>query len=300
MVTWDAETYGTGVASVDTQHQQLFDMINVLLDERRRDTAEVRKLLVFLGEYVIKHFQEEEIVMAARACPVAALNKQEHARFIATFQRFMADFERDGITQELTQRIRKEMLDWLVNHITKVDRQLLANHEPSRRAVATPVSEPKKSGGLFGWFKGLFADAAALDSAVSSMESKELEGLNFATAVEAHNKWRVRLAAVIDGTSTEKLEPGVVSQDNQCVLGKWVHGGGAQKFGHEATFHQLRDTHAEFHAQAGRVLALAQGGQVADARKQLESGDYLVLSHRIRAQLASLYVSLSTGKLKAR
>lgn len=300
MVTWDAETYGTGVASVDAQHQQLFDMINVLLDERRRETGEVRRLLTFLGEYVVKHFQEEELIMDARHCPVAELNRKEHARFIESFKRFMADFERQGLTLELTQRIRQELLGWLVTHITKIDRQLLVEHEPSRRAVATPVSEPKKSGGLFGWFKGLFADAAAVDSAVSSMESKEIEGLNFATAVEAHNKWRVRLAAVIDGTSTEKLEPGVVSQDNQCVLGKWVHGGGAQKFGHEATFHQLRDTHAEFHAQAGRVLALAQGGQAAEARKQLENGDYLVLSHRIRAQLASLYVSLSTGKLKAR
>ncbi len=258
MVEWDETLYGTGDSTVDEQHQKLFEMVNVLLDNRRREVGEVRKLLSFLGEYVIQHFQEEEIIMAERRCPVAELNRQEHARFIAAFTQFMADFERDGITPELTQRIRAELLDWLVHHITKVDRQLLKTKAPAR-PVAAVVVAPKKGGGMLGWLGQLFTSPEK-GAAGSGTRGADLHGLDFAAAVDNHSQLRARLLAVLDGTSTERLVPAELMRDDACPLGQWLLGAGREHFGQATAFQAVDRAHEKFHLEAGRVLTMAQSG----------------------------------------
>ena len=43
-------------------------------------------------------------------------------------------------------------------------------------------------------------------------------------AINAHIHWKIRLEKYLDGTSEEKLDPKLVSRDDQCKLGKWIHG----------------------------------------------------------------------------
>jgi hypothetical protein len=122
---------------------------------------------------------------------------------------------------------------------------------------------------------------------------EEAAGLNFRTAIEAHQKWKARLLAVIDGSSTESLSVNAVSCDDQCVLGKWIYGAGGQQFGALEQFEKLRTNHASFHRCAGQVLQLAQAGKKSDAQTNLMSGEYARASRNVVLDLARMYQQLS-------
>lgn len=122
---------------------------------------------------------------------------------------------------------------------------------------------------------------------------EEAAGLNFRTAIEAHQKWKTRLQAVIDNGSSENLSVEVVSRDDQCTLGKWIHGVGGQRFDSDDQFQRLRKNHANFHECAGMVLVLAQTGKKADAQAYLKSSGYLHASQEVVLDLAQMYNRVS-------
>ena len=76
-------------------------------------------------------------------------------------------------------------------------------------------------------------------------------GIDLDTAIKAHADWKLKLRHAI--TSHETLDAATVSRDDCCMLGKWVHGPGGQRFGRLPIFVDLVDKHANFHQQAGRV-----------------------------------------------
>ncbi len=147
--------------------------------------------------------------------------------------------------------------------------------------------------GLFDWFKSA-AQAGGEKPDISSVkleagESAEVAGLNFQDAVAAHQRWKARLQAYIAGTSQEKLDPAVVSRDDQCVLGKWIHGHGAAAFGDRAVFAQLRQEHARFHQVAGEVLTAVYAGRAQEAGQKLQ-GEFAQASVQVLGLLANLFV----------
>jgi hypothetical protein len=82
--------------------------------------------------------------------------------------------------------------------------------------------------------------------------------INIPECIDAHMKWKGRLQKYLDGTSEEKLDPMVVCRDDQCVLGKWIHGPALNHFHDDADFHKLRADHANFHFVAGTVVKKIQ------------------------------------------
>jgi methyl-accepting chemotaxis protein len=124
-------------------------------------------------------------------------------------------------------------------------------------------------------------------------EILEASGLNFGTAIEAHQEWKVRLRAVIESKSQEKLDPNVVCRDDQCELGRWIHGEGGRQFDDEPQFADLRRKHAYFHACAGRVLLLAQSGHKDRAIAEISpGGDFAQASWEVIGDLASMFTRL--------
>ena len=88
--------------------------------------------------------------------------------------------------------------------------------------------------------------------------------MNFDDAIKAHMDWKLRLRACIDKTSKEKLDASIIAQDNQCVLGKWIHGEGA-KFASDPAYEPLKKTHAAFHQCAASIVKHCEAGTATDA-----------------------------------
>jgi Chemoreceptor zinc-binding domain len=147
--------------------------------------------------------------------------------------------------------------------------------------------------GLFDWFKSA-SEGKEIDTssfAPVKGESASLGGLDFQEAIEAHQKWKARLQACIDGNSKESLDPRVVCRDDQCVLGKWINGPGASSYGSKPVFSQLKIEHAQFHVLASEVLLGTYSGRTEEAMKKLD-GVFTQSSLRTKKLLANLFLDI--------
>jgi hemerythrin len=119
---WD-EAMASGDARVDQQHKELIRQLNALLQAmaQGRGRAEINPILDFLSRYVQEHFSWEESCMDRHRCPMAAVNQRAHARFIETFQAIRERYEQEGPSADLVLLIKRELGDWLVNHIRRID-----------------------------------------------------------------------------------------------------------------------------------------------------------------------------------
>ena len=94
--------------------------------------------------------------------------------------------------------------------------------------------------------------------------------IDFDVAIGRHAEWKFRLRGAI--TRKEKLDVATISKDDQCVLGKWLHGNAAQKYGALACFKTCLADHAAFHREAGRVASEINAGNFAKAEEMLDYG----------------------------
>jgi hypothetical protein len=132
---------------------------------------------------------------------------------------------------------------------------------------------------------GFFSSLVALGE---SKQTNIQDEINIMDAIDAHVHWKIRLDRYLNGTSEEKLDPKIICRDDQCKLGKWLHGP-ALKYFHDddVGFKTLRDDHAQFHVIAGNVVTNVQANNVA-AAEMLMNGEYLHASRKVVRGLTKL------------
>lgn len=151
--------------------------------------------------------------------------------------------------------------------------------------------------GLFDWFSAL---SKGEESNVSThsitmggvKESAQIQGLDFVAAIEAHRKWKARLAEYAEGTSKEILDHSVICRDDQCALGKWIYSEGQTFTGHLPLFHQIKAKHAQFHISAAQVVELIQSDRQEEAVKDLMDGEFSKNSRDVQTLLSQLYMQM--------
>jgi len=123
---WDQTTFGTGVAEIDKQHQQLFEQIDALIELSvlGEPTQEIHYLLVFLDSYAARHFKYEEGLMEKYKSPLRAANKQGHAYFLKGVASLKVAFRQQGATPKFVAEAQALLIDWFRNHIIKIDTSL--------------------------------------------------------------------------------------------------------------------------------------------------------------------------------
>ncbi len=126
-----------------------------------------------------------------------------------------------------------------------------------------------------------------LSRAGSEQKAQIRDEINVMDAIHAHVKWKVRLEDYLSGKSDEALDPMAVCRDDQCVLGKWIHGPAVKHFHDDPTFHQLRCDHAEFHFIAGNVIRHVQANE-HEAADALLNNDYKHASRKVVQALSEL------------
>ncbi len=124
MFEW-TEGWAVGVDTIDAQHRELFAAINTLLrDEEKTASRDLAQVLDYLEDYVNNHFGLEEIYMRRFSYPAFPSHKGEHVAFINDFYDLRDEYDNNGHTPELADKMGRYMGDWLVNHIGKVDKAL--------------------------------------------------------------------------------------------------------------------------------------------------------------------------------
>jgi hemerythrin len=125
-IAW-SDALASGSEEIDTQHKELFERVNGLLDAQQTgngDPAGVSRIIAYLAEYVVFHFGTEEKFMDQYRYTSASGHKAQHAQFIKVFQRLRDRLLAEGLTGPLQQETKELVVDWLLNHIKYSDRAL--------------------------------------------------------------------------------------------------------------------------------------------------------------------------------
>ncbi|MCG7948196.1 MAG: bacteriohemerythrin [Candidatus Thiodiazotropha taylori] len=127
-IRWCQEM-ATGVDVIDSQHQNLLQMVNDAYQELDKEVSEIvfQRVTKELLSYAIYHFQTEEHLMKEygyfEECPEeAALHVDEHRSFSA---KVVA--ARDSVNSEVKEEMEQilEFLNnWILNHTQNVDLKL--------------------------------------------------------------------------------------------------------------------------------------------------------------------------------
>ncbi len=90
-------------------------------------------------------------------------------------------------------------------------------------------------------------------------------------AIAAHGMWKQKLRKAIDTGECEST-PERVKQDNNCSFGKWLHERIDPTVKNMPQYAEILQLHADFHREAGAILALALTGSPEEAKQRIGLG----------------------------
>ena len=113
----------TGIRKIDEQHKELFRQADVLLDKTKADR--LPDTIKFLGDYVVKHFTDEQMIHNNSHYPKAAPHKTMHVNFVAKFKELKKQFDESGdkVKFDVVLSIHHLVVHWLTDHIMVHDKE---------------------------------------------------------------------------------------------------------------------------------------------------------------------------------
>lgn len=114
---------------------------------------------------------------------------------------------------------------------------------------------------------------------IKVQEPDQTVKFDFDAAIKAHIDWKMKLGKYLNNPDGS-LDAKVVCTDNNCVLGKWLYGDGAQfKNVYPEDYEALRQSHAEFHQIAGSIIEKIDKKDLDQAKFLLSpNGPYMKVS----------------------
>lgn len=126
------DEYLTGIPLVDSEHQELFSIIEEVdhltrsqdLDESER-IDKILEVLAKLKEYAKEHFRDEEEYMSSIGYEGLEAQKRAHDAFIYKVENISVK-ELYEHPKEYLQSLLQFLLGWLINHILHADKKIPA------------------------------------------------------------------------------------------------------------------------------------------------------------------------------
>ena len=121
------ESLRTGNGLIDTQHQELIARVNKLTEDCRVGAEKLVAVqtLNFLMDYTNIHFADEEKLQEENAYPLLEAHKGQHAAFVKAVEELQEMLEEEeGPSEAFVEAVKKNVVDWLLNHICVWDKQV--------------------------------------------------------------------------------------------------------------------------------------------------------------------------------
>ena len=121
------ESFVSGNEMIDTQHKELIDKINKLLDscETSKEKVVAVKTLDYLADYTEFHFGEEEKLQESINYPAIAEHKKEQDKLRAVVKDLYNMLEEEeGPSEAFVEQVNKNVIEWLYRHIKGFDRSV--------------------------------------------------------------------------------------------------------------------------------------------------------------------------------
>ena len=125
MSSWN-DSLLTGVKLIDDQHRDLVARMDHMMDACRQGKGyeEIGDTLKFAVSYVQRHFKDEEGLQAKYEYPGRDEHKTLHAGFVTDVIDLLQEYKKTGPSTELTAKINKTLITWLVTHIHTEDQKV--------------------------------------------------------------------------------------------------------------------------------------------------------------------------------
>jgi hemerythrin-like metal-binding protein len=123
LITW-GPTLFTGIKIIDDDHKKLVDMLNRLNDAMGSGKSKevLGTLLDELVQYTVKHFGNEERLMAEHKYADAATHMGQHKKLVADVVAFKEKLAAGKAM--ISIELMKFLKEWLANHIMQTDKKL--------------------------------------------------------------------------------------------------------------------------------------------------------------------------------
>lgn len=115
----------TGHAMIDSEHRQLFQAVNQLLDacSQGKGRSQLEPTLDFLVSYVNQHFGDEEKLQTQTSYPGYPGHKQFHEGYKKELAAVVREIKEQGSTIAALSRLN-QLVSQLVTHIRMEDKRL--------------------------------------------------------------------------------------------------------------------------------------------------------------------------------
>jgi len=196
----------------------------------------------------------------------------------------------DQLLGEITTSAREQSLGvgqigQAVNELDRMTQQNAALVEQTAAAASAMKDQAGNLAQEVARFR-IPADAALAPAAAPA----SVADFDFDKAIEAHRQWKVKLRKAI--ADHARLDAETICRDDQCPLGKWLHGPGGSRWGSTPGFAELTSRHADFHQVAGAVARTINAGQFTDAERLIGSGSRFA---QVSAEVATLLTRAKRG-----
>jgi hemerythrin len=149
-------SYAVGNDLIDAQHRELFRMSDDLVEAIRKEGQAGRdacaRAVVFLKDYVVKHFADEEALQADLGYADLVRHKKLHSDFVDTVLDYEKRLNESKFDTKIVQQFAGKLIGWLIYHVVGEDGKItgaVAARVPQIADRATPAQ-----------FAGFFADSA--------------------------------------------------------------------------------------------------------------------------------------------
>lgn len=122
-VKWK-DSYSVGIKEIDTQHKNLFELLNKLIENRGESVRSkiITDTLTEMTNYAKYHFEAEEKYMEKCGFPNLVAHKMEHRGFIK--KTGSLNFNAMERNETVPEDILKFLEHWLISHILEGDMEL--------------------------------------------------------------------------------------------------------------------------------------------------------------------------------
>lgn len=122
---WDPNKYSVQVPAMDSEHQEIIRLMNVLFEksDEKKPKAEILQAMNNLAKYTIKHFQDEErYFMTIPNYPGAAVHKRIHQDLLKRVTDFITKYQNQQ-SEEVDPAFFSFLKVWLSAHIAGIDKK---------------------------------------------------------------------------------------------------------------------------------------------------------------------------------
>ena len=112
---------------IDSQHRELIDRINKLLDSCEDSDAKLAaiKTLDYLSDYTVFHFGAEEELQKEIEYPGYEAHKEQHENFKKTISELDEMLqEEEGPSSAFVKKVEENVIKWFYTHIEGFDRSV--------------------------------------------------------------------------------------------------------------------------------------------------------------------------------